>query len=421
MNLINISNLMTDMTLAGDVKDQHGRLLASTGQAATPKLIRIFKIWGIDEVWVNAFDNQVAAIEMQSHPPEDVLKKAEEIIRYRFKFNDLNDPFVDELFRISCLRKARTLFKNPGNNRPKNHFEPENDSTQKPSHAGKKKINVDYLIEKTLRLETIPDIYYKIIAAINNPEISLDGIAQIVSKDITLSAKVLQLVNSSFYSLRQKVDTLTWALALIGTNQLINIVSGVSAVSLFKNIPSQLMNMASFWEHSIACGTTARLLAGYFNRRMDAERFFVAGLLHDIGRLILVRNLPAACLELFQRARKEEIFLFVAEKEMFGMDHSHIGAKMAFHWNLPETLVDMIKGHHFPGMEKAFFETSIINLSDIIVNALEIGNSGEFFVPLIEPRVCKELDLQRDILPPVINQLENQLEDIFQIIYGKSE
>jgi HD-like signal output (HDOD) protein len=132
--------------------------------------------------------------------------------------------------------------------------------TQKPSHAGKKKINVDYLIEKTLRLETIPDIYYKIIAAINDPETSLDDIAQIVSKDITLSAKVLQLVNSSFYSLRQKVDTLTWALALIGTNQLINIVSGVSAVSFFKNIPSQLMDMASFWEHSIACGTTARLL-----------------------------------------------------------------------------------------------------------------------------------------------------------------
>ncbi len=421
MNLINISNLTTDMTFARDVKDQYGRLLASTGQAATPKIIRIFKIWGIGEVWINEFGSQVSAIEMQSHPPEDILQKAEEIMRHRFQYNDLNDPFVDELFRISCIRKAHTLFKNPEDKHPKNYFEPENDSRQKPSHAGKKKINVDYLIEKTLRLETIPDIYYKIIAAINNPETSLDGIAQIVSKDISLSAKVLQLVNSSFYSLRQKVDTLTWALALIGTNQLINIVSGVSAVSLFKNIPSQFMNMASFWEHSIACGTTARLLAGYFNRRVDAERFFVAGLLHDIGRLILVRNLPDACLELFQRARKEEIFLFVAEADKFGMDHSHIGAKMAFHWNLPETLVDMIKGHHFPGMEKAFFETSIINLADIIVNALEIGNSGEFFVPVIEPKVCKELDLQRGILQPVINQLENQLEDIFQIIYGKPE
>ena len=421
MDLVNVSNLSSGMTLARDVKDQYGRLLAPVAQETTPKLIRIFKIWGIGEVWINESDIQGSTIVTPAPIPEKILRQADEIVRYRFQYNDLNDPFVNELFRISCFKKAGQILKAPEKKHIENELNPGGNLLAKPSKDGKKKINVDHLIEKTLRLETIPDIYYKIIAAINNPETSLDDIAQIVSKDITLSAKVLQLVNSSFYSLRQKVDTLTWALALIGTNQLMNIVSGVSAVSLFKNIPSQLLNMASFWEHSIACGTTARLLAGHFNKRADAERFFVAGLLHDIGRLILARNLPLACVNLFQRARKEEIFLFVAEADKFGMDHSHIGAKMAIHWNLPETLVDMIKDHHLPGKEKVFFETAIINLSDIIVNALEIGNSGEFFVPIIEPRVCHELELKKDILQPVIHQLENQLEDIFQIIYGKPE
>jgi putative nucleotidyltransferase with HDIG domain len=421
MILINTTNLTSGMILAQDVKDQYGRLLASPSQAATSKLIRIFKIWGIGEVWIEECDSQGSTIKMQNHPPEDIIRKAEEIVRYRFKYNDINNTFVNKLFQISCICKARKLFETPEHNQSRNYFRFQKNPFQKTLSVRKKKINVDYLIEKTLRLETIPDIYYKIIAAINNPETSLNDIAQIVSKDITLSAKVLQLVNSSFYSLRQKVDTLSWALALIGTNQLINIVSGVSAVSLFKNIPSQLMNMSSFWEHSIACGTTARILAGYFKGRGDAERFFVAGLLHDIGRLILAQNLPTHCLELFQQNRKEEIFLFVAETDKFGMDHSHIGAKMALNWNLPETLVDMIKGHHFPEKVKASFEASIINLSDIIVNALEIGNSGEFFVPIIEPNICNELDLQEDILQAVINQLENQLEDIFQIIYGNPE
>ena len=421
MILVNISKLTPDMTLAQDVRDQYGRTLASSGLTATPKLIRIFKIWGIGEVWINSSDSQLSSIDSQNHVPADIMQKAEDIVRYRFQYNDLNDPFVYKLFQISCLKKALNLQKDPDNFKYKNYFITENNIIQAPSESLKKKINIDHLIEKTLRLETIPDIYYKIIAAINNPDTSLDTIAQIVSKDVTLSAKVLQLVNSSFYSLRQKVDTLTWALALIGTNQLINIVSGVSAVSLFKNIPSQLMNMASFWEHSIACGTTARLLAGYFKRSAEAERFFVAGLLHDIGRLILLRNLPDSCIELFQQAGREKIFLFVAESKTFGADHSHIGAKMALKWNLPETLVDMIKGHHSPGKVKAFFEASVINLADIIVNALEIGNSGEFFVPVIDTNICKELDLNQDILQPVINQLENQLEDIFQIIYGKSE
>jgi putative nucleotidyltransferase with HDIG domain len=421
MNLINTNNLTPGMILAQDVKDQYGHLLASSSQAATSKLIRIFKIWGIGEVWINESDSHGSIIKMQNHLPEDILQKAEEMVRYRFQYNDLTVPFVDKLFQICYLRKAHRLFDTPEEKQPKNYFTAENNLMQKPSGAGNKKINVDHLIEKTLRLETLPDIYYRIIAAINNPEASLDDIAQIVSKDITLSAKVLQLVNSSFYSLRQKVDTLTWALALIGTNQLINIVSGVSAVSFFKNIPSQLMNMASFWEHSIACGTTARLLGGYFNRRVDAERFFVAGLLHDIGRLILLQNLPSACLELFQRAKKENIFLVIAETEKFGMDHSHIGAKMAFHWNLPEMLVDMIKGHHFPEKVTYSFEASIIKLADIIVNALEIGNSGESFIPVIESSIYEELDLHADILQPMINQLDNQLEDIFKIIYGYPE
>jgi putative nucleotidyltransferase with HDIG domain len=421
MNLINISNLVPGMTLAQDIKDQYGRLLASCGQEVTPKLIRIFKIWGIGKIRINESGGKESNMELSNNFPENILQKATDIVRHRFQYNDINDSFVYELFRISCLRKARNLFEVSDKNRLNDHFIPEIVPAQKSPSAGKQKMNVDHLIEKTLRLETIPDIYYKIIAAINNPEASLHDIAQVVNKDITLSAKVLQLVNSSFYSLRQKVDTLTWALALIGTNQLVNIVSGVSAVSLFKNIPSQLMNMASFWEHSIACGTAARLLAGHCNRRVDAERFFVAGLLHDIGRLILIQNLPGPCLDLFQRARKEEIFLFVAETDKFNMDHSHIGAQMAFHWNLPETLVDMINDHHLPGKEKAFFEASIINLSDIIVNALEIGNSGEFFVPVIEPRVCTELHLNKDMLQPLINQLENQLEDIFQIIYGIPE
>ncbi|MFO8085843.1 MAG: HDOD domain-containing protein [Desulfobacterales bacterium] len=421
MDLINISNLTPGMTLAQDVRDQWGRLLASCDQETTPKLIRVFKIWGISKLWVNESGDQNGQAEPERHPPEDILQKAQEIVRYRFQYNNINHPFAHELFRISCLKKARSLFKSPENNHLKNYFNTETGSMRKFSNAGNKKVNVDHLIEKTLRLETIPDIYYKIIAAINNPEASLDDISQIVSKDITLSAKVLQLVNSSFYSLRQKVDTVTWALALIGTNQLMNIVSGVSAVSLFKNIPSQIVNMASFWEHSIACGTTARLLAGLFNRRTDVERFFVAGLLHDIGRLILVQNLPAPCLDLFKQARKEEIFLFVAETDKFGMDHAHIGAKLALHWNLPETLADMIQDHHLPGKEKVFSETSIINLADIIVNALEIGTSGEFFVPVIEPRVCDELNLNKDILQPVVNQLESQLEDLFQIIYGNPE
>ena len=423
MGRIGIKDVTPGMPLSRDVKDQSGHLLASSGQVLTQKMIRIFKIWGIPELWIQDDADQDQAPEKEPLLPETVRLQAEAITRHRFQYNDLNDPFTAELFRISCLKKGQRLMQNPEDT-PEAGPVSEQDrqvSRHGPSKSKAKKVNIDFLINKTLRMGSIPDIYYKTIAAINNPEASLDDIANIVSKDITLSAKVLQLVNSSFYSLRQKVDTLTWALALIGTNQLMTIVSGVSAVSLFKHIPSQLLNMVSFWEHSIACGTAARLLSGYFPERMDPERFFVAGLLHDIGRLILVQNLSKEYLSLLQYVTQEERFLFAAETEKFGVDHSEIGARLAVHWNLPESLVSMLKHHHFPEYGRSFREAAIINLADILVNALEIGNSGETLVPVIEPKVCQELSLDKEILQPVINEIEDRLDETFAIIYGTLE
>ncbi|MFO7838396.1 MAG: HDOD domain-containing protein [Desulfosalsimonadaceae bacterium] len=387
----------------------------------TEKLIRVFKIWGVSgEVQIQGPEADSRPAGEEPEIPAGIRSKAEEFIRYRFQFNDLNDPFVAQLFDIAVARKAEYLLKHP-EEEPLDHFQPETLPEKRNVPITRKKVNVEYLIQKTLRMGAMPDVYYKTIAAINNPETSLDDIAGIVSKDTTLSAKVLQLVNSSFYSLKQKVDTLTWALALIGTNQLMTIVSGVSAVSLFRNIPSQLINMVSFWEHSIACGTAAQLLSSYYPERMDAERFFVAGLLHDIGRMILVQNLAGRYYEIFQQVRREEVFLFTAEKENFGADHSEIGAELAQHWNLPANLVSMIRNHHFPDQDSSFFESAVINLADIIVNALEVGNSGEFFVPVIEPNVCQDINLDREMLQSVVNEIDNQLGDIFEIIYGIPE
>ncbi|HMA66373.1 MAG TPA: HDOD domain-containing protein [Desulfosalsimonadaceae bacterium] len=421
MHTVGIHQLSPGMVLRQDVKDPGGRLLAPAGQEVTEKLIRVFKIWGV------AGDLRIQGREADSRPAEEapeippgIRSKAEEFVKYRFQFNDLNDPFVAQLFDIAVGRKAEYLLNHP-EEEPLDHFQPEAPPVKRNVPITRKKVNVDYLIQKTLHMGAMPDVYYKTIAAINNPETSLDDIAGIVSKDTTLSAKVLQLVNSSFYSLKQKVDTLTWALALIGTNQLMTIVSGVSAVSLFKNIPSQLLSMVSFWEHSIACGTAAQLLSSYYPERMDAERFFVAGLLHDIGRMILVQNLAGRYYEIFQQARREEVFLFTAEKESFGADHAEIGAELAQQWNLPANLVSMIRRHHFPDQDSAFFESAIINLADIIVNALEIGSSGEFFVPVIEPNVCQDINLDREMLQSVVNEIDNQLGDIFEIIYGIPE
>ncbi|MGM0453362.1 MAG: HDOD domain-containing protein [Thermodesulfobacteriota bacterium] len=370
--------------------------------------------------WTDMPEDEEPAVEKEQEVPEKIRRQADEITRHRFQYNDLNHPFVHDLFQISSAKKAQQLLKQPESLRPERFFK---DDFGMPGAkglpgGGETEIDIDRLLERALRTETIPDVYYKIVSAVNDPDVSLDEIAGIVDKDITLSAMILQAVNSSFYSLRQKIDTLTWALALIGTDQLMTLVSGITAVSYFKKIPAKILDMASFWQHSIACGVAARLLSCYFSEKMDAERFFVAGLFHDIGRLILVQNMPGRYLDILHKARQEEVFLFTVEENHFGADHAQIGAEFARQWNLPESLAGMIKNHHFPSRGDRFFEKAVINLADIIVNALGIGSSGEIFVPLVETEVCEELQIDRPLLNTMVTEIEKQVMETFHIIYG---
>ncbi len=134
-----------------------------------------------------------------------------------------------------------------------------------------------------------------------------------------------------------------------------------------------------------------------------------------------MQNLPDQYHEIFRRVRQEELFLFTAEQEKFGSDHSYVGSQLALQWNLPERLVNMIRYHHFPALEGSFVEPAIVNLADVMVNALEIGNSGEYFVPVIEPEVCRKLNFDKEMLEWVVNEIDLQLKDIFEIIYGIQE
>ena len=265
-------------------------------------------------------------------------------------------------------------------------------------------------------LPSLPQIYFQIRKAINEPTMSMEEIGSIISKDSSLSASVLRYANSAIYGTSQRIDTVTRALVRIGTQEINSILLGATITSLFKGIPEDLINMQLFWKHSISCGIMAKCIATYLDLA-DIDRYFTAGLLHDLGKLVLYKNMTEESKRILINCVKNKKLHHLEEKEILGFDHTYVGEILLAKWHIPDSIKTMIIFHHNPENTKNQFRgTSILHLADIIVNGLQFGNSGAYFVPILSEEAWKSTRLSPAMIPPIINHAEVQIKDTIQSI-----
>jgi HD-like signal output (HDOD) protein len=173
--------------------------------------------------------------------------------------------------------------------------------------------------------------------------------------------------------------------------------------------------MKSFWKHSIACGIIARILASYKNNTLT-EVFFVGGLLHDIGRLILFMSIPEISKEALLKAKETGCMLHQAENDLIGFDHSKMGGILLKEWKLPMTLENMVRFHHIKTESQIQLDTAVAHIADIMANALEIGNSGEHSVPSLVPKAWAEIGLSAGIITATVDQAKHHIDETMQIL-----
>ena len=173
--------------------------------------------------------------------------------------------------------------------------------------------------------------------------------------------------------------------------------------------------MESYWRHSLACGVVARTLA--ISRRFSRpEQFFVAGLLHDIGRLVLYIRSSSQTAQVFSKYGEGGKLLIDVEREVLGFDHTQIGEELTRSWNFPPHLVNAIRFHHHPMETNAFqIEASMIHLADFVVHLIEMGTSGEHWIPPLNMGAWKRLDFTTSMLEKLIEESEYQLTDVLKI------
>ncbi|ACH37835.1 metal-dependent phosphohydrolase, HDOD domain-containing [Citrifermentans bemidjiense Bem] len=281
--------------------------------------------------------------------------------------------------------------------------------------------SVEHMVEDVSTIHSLPMFYSQLSEAIDHPRSSIGDIAKIISEDQGLTARILKLANSPLFGYFSKIDTITQAVTIIGVLQVRDLALALSVMDVFKGIPEDLVNMEQFWKHSIATGLAARILATS-QREANLERFFVAGILHDIGRLVMYVRVPGICLELLEQCRATDTLLHRAEREKFGFDHADVGGALLKKWKIPPRVAEPVGAHHDCRLGDQYpRESSILHIADIIAHALQLGNSGEIFVPELDKGVWDRLQISCYFLPTLVKQVDSTYEQTVSVLFGSED
>jgi len=213
-------------------------------------------------------------------------------------------------------------------------------------------INHDQLIEMVDKIPTFQESVHRILSLTTSADCSPKDLVQVIEYDPILTMKVLKLVNSAYFGLSQEVTSVNHAVVYVGINTIKNVAISVATTGALPKTNKAGLNMNQFWAHSLAVGVIAKLLAE--NKgvgKNEQANYFVAGLLHDIGKVLFAHFLPDDYQQVLQKAENENLPIHQVEKQLLGFDHSEIGAMVAEKWQLPAELVSSIKFHHATGNE----------------------------------------------------------------------
>ncbi len=274
------------------------------------------------------------------------------------------------------------------------------------------------LISKDPAVPTLPEIFLRLDEAINDPRCSLADLSEIISSDAGLTGRLLRLANSVFYNFPSRIDSITRAMTLVGTRQLRDLVLATSVIRTFSRIPSTQVNMKAFWQHSIAVGVAARVLAIQM-RETNVEHFYVAGLLHDIGRLVQYVLTPDQAAESLEHSLHHRITLHEAEQKLMGFHHAQTGQALLEHWQLPSSLSEPVGDHHSPCESNCYpREAAVLHLADIIVTGMGLGSAGEQLVPPLEDEAWRQLQIPTFQLEPLFHQIDLQYWTAVDVFLG---
>lgn len=265
-------------------------------------------------------------------------------------------------------------------------------------------MNAAELVKGIAKLASLPEVCVRVNEMVDDPRSSAAEIGKVISCDTALTAQLLRMANSAFYNFPSKVDTISRAVTVVGERELRYLVLALSAVRTFSQIPVELINMASFWRHNVYCGVVARLVAGQCHV-LHSERLFVAGLMHDVGMLVMMNRAPELERQALLASESGEKEQYQAENELFGFDHAEVGGVLMRQWNIPEALCESVACHHdISKAENARLDAAIIHIANVITNRAELETGYEGLIPQVDPQAWEVTGLTEEVMNVIADE-----------------
>jgi signal transduction histidine kinase/HD-like signal output (HDOD) protein len=263
-------------------------------------------------------------------------------------------------------------------------------------------------------LPVLPEVADAVIRMALDEDVSVRKIADLIEKDQALTARILSVSNSSFYKRSREIHTVRDAVVLIGAEAVRTLVLGISILSVFPSRRDSPLDHRGFWRHCLGCAMYAEALVGKVSQGLGPKAF-CAGLLHDIGKLVLDLTMPDEYARVIEKAKDGLRRLDEIEREALGLTHAEVGREVMAHWRLPGIYEETVWCHHEPVMvldDDQYLLAGIVNVADAMAHMTALGSSGNCFPPQVPAAVLGRFSLDEAVLDALMAEIPSRIDRI---------
>ncbi|TXG02043.1 HDOD domain-containing protein [Massilia arenae] len=275
-------------------------------------------------------------------------------------------------------------------------------------------ITSEQLVQGLEDLPSLPAVVMELLGSIDQEDVDISVLARKVSADQALTAKTLRLANSSAFGLQVKATTIQQAMTYLGFQATRNLIMAAAMTGCFPSGRCPSFDDKGFWRLSIATAACARVLARHMRFNQDVA--FTAGLLHGIGRLVLVTRYPEQYDAVLRERKRLDGDLLDTERAMLGVDHLLAGAALAEHWQFSGTMQQAIAFYHAPETPGAGFLATIVHVANAVAHALDLAGDADELVPAVSSVAWTALGLSEETWLHVFRETELQYEEMTAIL-----
>jgi putative nucleotidyltransferase with HDIG domain len=271
------------------------------------------------------------------------------------------------------------------------------------------------IVRQLRDLPSLSAVVVELLSSMEDDDVDAHMLGDKIAMDQSLTAKTLRLANSSFYGMSSKVTSIHQAIAVLGVHSIRTLVTACAVTDSFPAGASTHFNFKSFWRHSVGTAVCAKLLAPHL--KLNPETAFTAGLLHDIGTLVLATRLPAEYAQMLAYRREHDCYVVEAEQAVFGTDHAAVGSALAAHWKFPEAMQSAVADHHtWDATGQPPSLALLVHAANIIAHALDLSDDPDDLVPPLAQGVWNALDLSDAAWQRLLRETESAHADMCQIL-----